>query len=166
MASPRPGGFYRVFYRVEAGRRDDRRERARRFGLHARQHMLIRRHREPRRRVSEALADDLDRYAGLEEQRGVGVAEVVKPEARGRRVRDQPGEDLREPVRVHRAARRAAEDMVVVADGSTELSREGVAPAGEDRHGDIVEVDPASRVPSLAARLVELVADQISARFT
>jgi len=72
------GGFYRVFYRVEVGRSVEQCfESARGFGLHARQHVLIRRHREAWCGVPESFADDLDRDAGFEQQGGVGVAQVV-----------------------------------------------------------------------------------------
>ena len=46
-------------------------------GLHAGQHVLVGVDRESRGGVPEAFADDLDRDAGLDEQRAVGVAEVV-----------------------------------------------------------------------------------------
>ena len=81
-ASARSVAFYRVFHRVEPvdGSRIAAKVR-RGFLLHAGQDVLVGRHREPGCRVSEAFAHDLDRDAGFEEQGGVGVAEVVEPDA-------------------------------------------------------------------------------------
>jgi hypothetical protein len=52
-------------------------EHGRGVGLHAGQHVLVHAHREGDVGVPEALAHDLGRHAGLEEDRGVGVPQVV-----------------------------------------------------------------------------------------
>lgn len=51
-------------------------------GAHARQQVLVGVDGEGRVGVAEAFGDDLDRRAGGDEQRGVGVAEVVEPDPR------------------------------------------------------------------------------------
>ena len=48
--------------------------------LHAGQHVLVDGHRERRRRMPEAFADDFQRDAVLQHQPGVGVAQVVQPD--------------------------------------------------------------------------------------
>jgi hypothetical protein len=48
------------------------------LGLHAGEDVLADAHRERDVRVGEALADDLHGHARLEQERGVGVAEVVQ----------------------------------------------------------------------------------------
>lgn len=65
------------------------------FVLHAGDDVLVGGHRESGGGVPEAFGDDLDRHAGLEEQGGVGVAEVVEPE----RWQTGVGDELLERVR-------------------------------------------------------------------
>jgi hypothetical protein len=48
------------------------------FVLHAGDDVLVGGHGEPGGGVPEPFGDDLDQHASLEEQGGVGVAEVVK----------------------------------------------------------------------------------------
>ena len=50
-------------------------------GLHAGQDVLVHGHREGRAGVAEAFADDLHGDAGLQQDRGVGVAQVVEADA-------------------------------------------------------------------------------------
>ena len=49
--------------------------------MHAGQDVLVGRHGEARVGVAEPFADDLDRHPLLEQQGGVGVAEVVEAQA-------------------------------------------------------------------------------------
>lgn len=51
-------------------------------GLHAGGDVLVDGHGEGGAAVTEALADDLHVNAGLEQDRGVGVAEVLEPDPR------------------------------------------------------------------------------------
>ena len=51
-------------------------------GAHPRQDVLVGGHREAGVCVTEALGHDFDRYAGCDEQRGVGVSKVVESYAR------------------------------------------------------------------------------------
>ncbi len=60
------------------GRVEDGCKGTRRLGLHAWEHVLIRRHSEGRRGVAEPFTYDLDWDAGLQQKRGVRVAEVVQ----------------------------------------------------------------------------------------
>lgn len=46
--------------------------------------------------MTQSLAHDLDRHPGLEEQRGVHVAKVMKPDERESRLADEPLEGIRE----------------------------------------------------------------------
>lgn len=57
-------------------------ERGRRAALRVVEKMRIGVERDLRARVTEAFLDDLDRLAGLEEQRGVDVSEFVDGQAR------------------------------------------------------------------------------------
>ena len=52
-----------------------------RFHLHARNDMGVDVHREGDRGVTEAFRDDLGQDAGIEQPRGMGVAEVVEADA-------------------------------------------------------------------------------------
>jgi hypothetical protein len=88
------------------------------------------------------------------------VAEVVKAEAGDRRRRDETSEELRQPIWMHRAAARRADHTVTIRDLSSDFRGQRVTPAVQHEHGDSAEVDPSARVPRLAARLVELVADR------
>jgi len=63
--------------------------------------MLVDGHREGGAAVAEALADDLHRYAGLEQDRGVGIAQVVQADPRQRRLGDVAVEELAEVVGVN-----------------------------------------------------------------
>ena len=62
--------------------------------------MLIRRHGETRRGMSETFAHHLDRHSFLEEQGGVRVPEVVEAQAGHAGHRDDPFECLGEGVGV------------------------------------------------------------------
>ena len=59
------------------GRIEDGCKGTRRFGLHTREDVLICRHREGRGGVAEPFTYDLDWDAGLQQKRGMRVAEVV-----------------------------------------------------------------------------------------
>ncbi len=103
--------FYRVFHRgnrgtVRAQLLAQRRRSIEQSGkssrslcLHARQHVLVGRHREARRRMAQSLALDLDRHPGLEEQRGVRVAKVMKPDPRQSRLADGCAPACPRPIR-------------------------------------------------------------------
>jgi len=66
--------------------------------------VLVGLHREAGVRVAEPFGDDLDRRAVRDEKRCVGVAEVVKPDARQLGALDDAGEELAERLRVEEAA--------------------------------------------------------------
>jgi hypothetical protein len=68
--------------RPPASRSDERGELLRGCCAHARQEVLVGVHGEGRMLVTEPLADDLDRHASGDEQRGVGAAGVVEADAR------------------------------------------------------------------------------------
>ena len=57
--------------------------------LHPGYHVLVSSHCEPGGGVPEALADDLDGHAGLEQQGGMGVPKVVDPDALESRAADE-----------------------------------------------------------------------------
>ena len=71
-------------------------------------------HRERGRGVTEPIGHDLDRHAGLEAERGVGVAEVVQPDLRETEPPHGPVEGLREVVGVNRIAVLACEHEVLI----------------------------------------------------
>lgn len=62
--------------------------------------MAVDRQGESRRGVAQALGDDMDRDAGLEQQRGVCVTQVVESDRRHARLADEPVEAVRHVVRV------------------------------------------------------------------
>jgi hypothetical protein len=74
-------GFYRLL-RCPDRSRDELFEHAGGVGLHAREHVPVGLDREARRGVAEPFADDLDGNAGCDEQRAVGVAQLVQPDDR------------------------------------------------------------------------------------
>ena len=64
-----------------SGGRDEVGEAGRGVGAHAREEVLVGGHGEPRVGMTEALAHNLDRSTGGDEQAGVGVAKVVESDA-------------------------------------------------------------------------------------
>ncbi len=91
--------------------------------------------------VAEAFADDLDRDAGHDQQRGVGVAEVVEPDPRQRRrALHDPVEELADRLGVEEPARGVGEHPVVGAVGES-VAVEPASPLGEDAHRAVVDVD-------------------------
>ena len=56
-------------------------ERGSRIGLHTGENVLVDGHGERRAAVAEAFADDLHRDVRLQQDRGVGVAEIVEADA-------------------------------------------------------------------------------------
>ena len=113
------------------------------FGAHARQQVLVRMDRERRVRMAESLGHDLDRDASGDEKAGMGMAQVVEPDMRQTRTRDDPGEQLADRLRVqwlangvgeHRVARPNAVPVVALA----------IAPPFEDVFGGGVEFKAAS----------------------
>jgi hypothetical protein len=62
--------------------------------------VLVGVHRERWVRVTESLAHDLDRHARGDEQRCMGVADIVKSNARQRGAADEPVEELADGLRV------------------------------------------------------------------
>jgi hypothetical protein len=64
--------------------------------------------------VSESFADDFDPDAGFQGERGVGVVEVVEPDAGERRPGDQFLECVGHDVRMDRSSVVMAEHVVVV----------------------------------------------------
>jgi hypothetical protein len=64
-----------------AGLPDDPGERAGGLALAAREHVRVHGHRDDRAGVAEALADDVHRLAGGQQDRRVTVPEIVEPDA-------------------------------------------------------------------------------------
>jgi hypothetical protein len=103
------------------------------------------------RGVAEAFADDLDRHAGLQEQRRVRMPQVVEPSPRHAGTRDELVEDLREPIRVcrqpqsspsqaSRPSRTARTAMPYAADGVGRLLAHRVDES-EDCVGTVIDAD-------------------------
>src|SRR5690606_13997023 len=96
-----------------------------------------------------------------QEQRGVGVAEVVQRNARDRKLGDLSIEGLAEGVRVNERTVLLREDEVVVARLSAgTLLGPLDAPELQHVHGAGVEVDRASPRPGLHVRELHLVRDR------
>lgn len=103
-------------------------------------------HRERQAVVTEALAHDLHGNAVLQQDRGVGVTEVVEADLGERVGGHQAFPALAEVVGVDRAAVEAGEDeLVVTAAGRQALLELAPAPRSQGRHGPGVEVDRAAR---------------------
>ena len=108
--------------------------------------MLVDGHREGRAAVAEALADDLHRDAGLQQDRGVGVTQVVKADPREGRLGEVAVEGLAEEVGMGRTAVERSEDDagVIGSVAESEPLLELCLPPGP-HHGDGsgIEVDGA-----------------------
>jgi hypothetical protein len=113
--------FYRDLYRVEVGRGHDCPAHRARIpanvsaasSLHSGDVVLVGGHREAGRGVSESFADDLDRHAGFEKQRGVGVSQVVEADARKTGSVHELLEPVREQLWMCRLSAGSGEDVSV-----------------------------------------------------
>ncbi len=137
-------------------------EHGRGVSLHAREDVLVDGHRERRAAVAEALAHDFHRDTGLQQERGVRVAEVVHADSRQSGLGDVALKDLAEQVGVRRAAVERGEDDAGVVGSVAEgkLLFELCLPPGP-HHGDGsgVEVDRAPACVGLDVGEDELVGD-------
>ena len=108
---------------------------------------------ERRGGVTEPFADDFDGDAGVDEQRGVGVSEVVKPDDRNVGAADESVEGLGELVGVDGPAVAVGEHPVgdAGADGERVRLRCHCCHAREHVDGGGVELDAAAGVGGLAA---------------
>ena len=70
------------------------------IGLHSGKDVLVNLHREGHTGVAEAFADHLDRYACLEQECGVGVTQIAKPDPGEVHLGDESLEGLGELVGV------------------------------------------------------------------
>ena len=73
---------------------DEARDLRGHLGLHACVHVSVLLQRERGRLVAQALADHLDRYAGLQREGGVSMADVMHSDSRQPSLFDQPFERL------------------------------------------------------------------------
>ncbi len=85
--------------------------------MHAGQDVLVGRHRERRGRVAEAFGHDLDGHAGLEQQRGVRMSEVVKPDLGQSRGADLALEGVGDQLRMREGAVGLGKDVGVTIVG-------------------------------------------------
>ena len=120
---------------------DQRGEELGGVALHPGEDVLVHGHRERWTGVTEAFADDLERDAGLQQQGGMGVAQVVKPDARQAGTRAQPVEGLGEHVWMQWSSgdRREHDLGWVLEDLALACS-----PGHEDIEGLAVEIDAAA----------------------
>ena len=102
--------------------------------------------------MAEAFGDDLGGYPGVDEQGGVGVAQVVKSDEWHTGAPHDPFEGLRNRMGVEWLAGSVGEHPAVVlcADGCQFVVLPG-APRLEEGDGSGVDVDAASGVAGLAA---------------
>src|SRR5438552_2649856 len=116
---------------------------------------------EPRSRVAESFADDLDRHAGLEQQRGVGVSQVMEAESWETGSAHEFLERVREQLWVGRLPVRSGEHVPVgiAAVELRVLMLMTLTPRVENLDGSRIEVDRSPDGAGLPARLMQLIAD-------
>ncbi len=119
-ARRRRAGFCELRFRVGVGwlgvyRVDEVGEVGCRFGAHAGEHVLVGGHGEPGVCVAEALGHDLDRNSVRDEQRCVGVAQIVQSDSRQSGAGNDAGEQLADRLCVQWLASVVGEDGIVAA---------------------------------------------------
>src|SRR5688572_23901271 len=93
--------------------------------------------------VPEAFGDHLDRHTGGDEERGVGVAQVVEPDPWQPRRGGDPVEQLAERLRVQEPAGGVAEHPAITLAGQA-VAMESLSPGLEVTDRGVVQVDAAT----------------------
>ena len=132
------------------------------FGAHAGEQVLVGVNRERRVCVAESFGHDLDGDAGGDEQAGVGVAQVVKPNVRQAGTGDKSAEELTDRFRVQRFAASVGEHRVARSNAVSIVAL-AISPSFEDVFGGGVEVDAVSAAPCFDGHFQGSSCDDLSA---
>lgn len=112
--------------------------------------------------MSESFGDDLDRHARGDEQRRVGVAEVVQSDAGELELADLAIEELVQRLGVDRLSARVGEHRIAET-GCVAIALLTSPPSCEDRFGVAVEVDAAPARSGLDRYLDGTATDDLAA---